>query len=173
MQLSAPNIFFIGHPEFLQLFETLLPKFLLEGIMKKTILMSTIFILFLFYGMGSSYGDMYYRTYEITAISGNSLTLVDKDGNQIVVNQDPGDYRVGYKVRYDNVRDILKIERWQDYTVLEISSDSITLLHKNGDKLELAANELKTPISDFKKGDAVSYDSLDKKLKLTAELHKY
>jgi hypothetical protein len=76
-------------------------------------------------------------------------------------------------VRYDNVRGILKKERWQDYTVLEISSDSITLIHKNGDKLKLESGDLKTQISDFKKGQEVSYDSVDNHLKLTAELHKY
>jgi len=141
--------------------------------MKKTVLMPTILILFLFCGLERSFGDLYYRTYEIVAISANSLTLVDKDGNQIVVNKDPEDFKVGYKVRYDNVRDILKKERWQDYTVLEISSDSITLLHKNGDKLKLEAGDLKTHISDFKKGDAVSYDSVDKELMLTEKLHKY
>jgi len=140
--------------------------------MKKTILMSTILILFLFCSLELSFGDTYYRTYEIAAISANSLTLVDEDGNQIVVNQAPKDFKVGYKVRYDNVRDILKKERWQDYTVLEIASDSITLLHKNGDKLKLESADLKTPISDFKKGDAVSYDSIGKELKLTEELHK-
>lgn len=115
-------------------------------------------------------------TYEIVAISDNSLTLVDNDGNQIKVNHDPKDYKdykVGYKVRYDNVRDIIKIERWQDYTVLEVTSDSIILLHKNGDKLKLESSDLKTHISEFKVGDAVSYDSVDEHLKLTEELHKY
>jgi hypothetical protein len=141
--------------------------------MKKTILMSTILILLLISSLELSFGDTYYRTYEIAAISANSLTLVDNDGNQIVVNQAPGDYKVGYKVRYDNVRHILKKERWQDYTVLDVSSDSITLVHMNGDKLTLQSGELKTHISDFKKGDAVSYDSVGKELKLTAELHKY
>lgn len=143
--------------------------------MKKTILLSAILILFLFCGLESGYGDMYYRTYEIVAISDNSLTLVDNDGNQIKVNHDPKDYKdykVGYKVRYDNVRDIIKIERWQDYTVLEVTSDSIILLHKNGDKLKLESSDLKTHISEFKVGDAVSYDSVDEHLKLTEELHK-
>ena len=143
--------------------------------MKKTILLSAILILSLFCGPESGYGDMYYRTYEIVAISDNSLTLVDNDGNQIKVNHDPKDskdYKVGYKVRYDNVRDIIKIERWQDYTVLEVTSDSIILLHKNGDKLKLESSDLKTHINEFKVGDAVSYDSVDEHLKLTEELHK-
>ena len=64
--------------------------------MKKIILLPTILILFLFSGLESSHGDMYYRTYEVVAISDNGLTLVDEDGNQIEVNQDPKDYKVGY-----------------------------------------------------------------------------
>ncbi len=173
MQISAPCLPLIVIQKFLKLFETLLHKLLLGGFMKKTILISSILILFLFCVLESSYGDMYYRTYEIIAISVNNLTLVDNDGNQIEVNKDPKDYKVGYKVRYDNVRDILKIERWQDYTVLEISGDSITLLHRNGDKFKLESGDLKSHISDFKKGYAVSYDSVGKELKLTEKLHKY
>jgi hypothetical protein len=171
--LSASGILLMSIKVFLKLIEILLHNLQTEGIMKKIILIPTILILFLFCGLESSYGDMYYRTYEVVAISDNSLTLVDEDGNQIEVNQDPKDYKVGYKVRYDNVRGILKKERWQDYTVLEISSDSITLIHKNGDKLKLESGDLKTQISDFKKGQEVSYDSVDNHLKLTAELHKY
>jgi hypothetical protein len=170
--LPAPGIPLKFIQVLLKLLETLLHNLQTEGIMKKIILLPTILILFLFCGLESSHGDMYYRTYEVVAISDNGLTLVDEDGNQIEVNQDPKDYKVGYKVRYDNVRGILKKERWQDYTVLEISSDSITLIHKNGDKLKLESGDLKTHISDFKKGEAVSYDSVDKHLKLTAELHK-
>ncbi len=140
--------------------------------MKKTILIPTIVMLFLFCSLGSSYGDMYYRTYEVVAISGNSLTLVDNDGIEIEVNKDPKDYKVGYKVRYDNVKNILKKERWQDYTVIKISNNSITLRHKNGDILKLESGDLKTHINKFKKNDHVSYDSVGKHLKLTEKLHK-
>ena len=140
--------------------------------MKKTILIPTIVMLFLFCSLGSSYGDMYYRTYEVVAISGNSLTLVDNDGIEIEVNKDPKDYKVGYKVRYDNVKNILKKERWQDYAVIKVSNNSITLRHKNGDILKLEAGDLKTHISKFKKDDHVSYDSVGKHLKLTEKLHK-
>jgi hypothetical protein len=144
----------------------------MERVMKKTILIPTIVILFLFCGLSSSYGDMFFRIYEIVEISDNSLILVDSDGIQIEVNKDPKNYKVGYKVRYDNVRDILKKERWQDYTVIKVSNNSITLKHKNGDILKLDSGDLKSHINKFKKGDAVSYDSIDGHLKLTEELHK-
>jgi hypothetical protein len=144
----------------------------MEKVMKNIILIPAIVILLLFCGLGSSYGKTYYRTYEIVTISENSLVLVDNDGIQIEVNKDPKDYKVGYKVRYDNVRNILKKERWQDYTVIKLSNNSITLKHKNGDILKLKSGDLKTQISKFKKNDHVSYDSVGGHLKLTKDLHK-
>jgi hypothetical protein len=133
----------------------------------KRVVMAAIAMLFLFCTINSSFGDTFWRTYEVVAISDNSLTLVDSDGIQIEVNKDPKDYKVGYKVRYDNVRDILKKDHWQDYTVIKVSSSSITLKHKTGDTITLGSGDVKTHISDFKKGDKVSYDSVDKHIKLT------
>ena len=134
--------------------------------MKKFVI-PTIAMLFLFCGINSSFGDTFWRTYEVVAISDNSLTLVDEDGNQGEVNnKDNIDIKVGYKVRYDDVRKVLKKDRWQDYTVRKVSSSSITLVHKTGDTLTLKAGDLKTHINKFKKGDHVSYDSVDKHLKL-------
>jgi hypothetical protein len=134
--------------------------------MKKFVI-SAIAMLFMFCTISSSFGDTFWRTYEVVAISDNSLTLVDSDNIQIEVSKDPKDYKVGYKVRYDDVRDVLKKDRWQDYTVRKISSSSITLVHKTGDTLTLKAGDLKTHINKFKKGDHVSYDSVGKHLKLT------
>ena len=134
--------------------------------MKKA-LIPVFVLLFLVFGLGSSLGDTYWRTYEVVAKSADSLTLVDSDGNQVEVDKDPENYEVGYKVRYDDVRKVLKKDRWQDYTVRKVSSNSITLAHKGGDKITLESGDLKTHISKFKKGDMVSYDSVDKHLKLT------
>jgi hypothetical protein len=133
----------------------------------KRLLILAFSILFLLCFANSSFGDTFWRTYEVVAISANSLTLVDSDNTQIEVNKDPKDYKVGYKVRYDDVRDVLKKDRWQDYTVRKVSSSSITLAHKTGDTLTLGSGDLKTHLGKFKKGDAVSYDSVDKHLKLT------
>ena len=133
----------------------------------KRVLIPVFVLLFLVFGPGSSMGDTYWRTYEVVAKSADSLTLVDSDGNQVEVNKDPENYEVGYKVRYDSVRDVLKKGRWQDYTVLKVSGSSITLVHKSGDKLTLESGDLKTRISKFKKGDMVSYDSVDRHLKLS------
>ena len=134
--------------------------------MKKLVIL-TFAMLFLFCSITSSFADTFWRTYEVVAISANSLTLVDSDGVQIEVNKDPKDYKVGYKVRYDDVRNVLKKDRWQDYTVRKVSSSSITLDHKTGDTLTLKSGDVKTQLGKFKKGDAVSYDSVGKHLKLT------
>ena len=68
--------------------------------MKKA-LIPIFVLLFLVFGLGSSLGDTYWRTYEVVAKSADSLTLVDSDGNQIEVNKGPKHYAVGYRVRYD------------------------------------------------------------------------
>jgi hypothetical protein len=138
-----------------------------EEIEMKRLVIPVIGMLFLFCTISSSFGDTYWRTYEITAISDNSLTLLDDDGIQIEVNQDPKGYKVGYKVRYDNVRYTLKKDLWQDYKVIRISANSITLEHKTGDTLTLESGDLKSHIGDFKKGEMVSYDTVNKHLKLT------
>ena len=103
----------------------------------KIFLVPMLAILFLLCTISTSFGDSFYRTYEVLAKSDNSLTLVDSEGYGVKVNKDPKDYKVGYKVRYDSVRDILKKNHWQDYTVRKISSSSITLKHKTGDSLTL------------------------------------
>jgi hypothetical protein len=132
----------------------------------KRLMMPLLVCLFMFSFASTGFGDTYWRTYEVVAISDNSLTLVDSDNTQIEVNKDPKDYKVGYKVRYDDVRDVLKKNRWQNYTVRKVSSSSITLVHKTGDTLTLGSGDVKTHLGKFKKGDTVRYDSIDKHIKL-------
>jgi hypothetical protein len=132
----------------------------------KKLMMPLLVCLFMFSFASTGFGDTYWRTYEVVAISDNSLTLVDSDNTQIEVNKDPKDYKVGYKVRYDDVRDVLKKNRWQNYTVRKVSSSSITLVHKTGDTLTLGSGDVKTHLGKFKKGDTVRYDSIDKHIKL-------
>jgi hypothetical protein len=106
--------------------------------------------------------DDYYRTFEIIAIGANSLTLEDSDGNVIEVDKDPGDYKVGYKVRYDSVRNRLRPYRWQDYEVTAVADDAITLQHATGDTLSV-----KGYFKDkYKVGDLVRYDSVGDKLQM-------
>lgn len=107
----------------------------------------------------------FYRTFEIIAITDKGLTLQDNDGNLIEVAKDAGDYKAGYNVRYDSVRNRLKAYRWQDYEVAEISSGSITLQHKTGDIISVAGNYA----GRFDIGDQVRYDTIDKKIQPAAD----
>ena len=102
----------------------------------------------------------YYRTFEVISITENSLTLQDSDGNVIEVDKDPGDHKVGYKVRYDSVRKRLRAYSWQDYEVSAISGDSITLQHETGDMLSVQGNYT----GKYDIGDQVRYNSVDNKL---------
>ena len=114
-------------------------------------------------------GD-YYRTYEITALGDNSLTLKDNDGNVIEVEKPaPDDYKVGYKVRYDSVRKRLKPYRWQDYTVTAVSDEAITLLHKSGETLTVPGQYSK----EYKVDDSVRYDSVSNKLQPEDEVSQW
>ena len=106
-----------------------------------------------------------YRTFEIIAISDGILTLRDSDGNTIEVDRDSEDFRVGYMVRYDSIRNRLRHYRWQDYRVKAISRDTITLQHKTGDILSLPGNYS----GEFEIGDEVRYDSVGKKLEAAEE----
>ena len=102
----------------------------------------------------------YYRTYEIIDITENGLTLEDSKGNTIEVDKDPKDHKVGYKVRYDKVRKRLRAYRWQDYKVIAISGNRITLQHKTGDVLTVEKNYA----DKYDIGEQVRYDSVDNKL---------
>ncbi len=107
----------------------------------------------------------YYRTFEVLSITENGLTLQDSDGNVIEVDKDPKDYKIGYKVRYDSVRKRLRAYRWQDYRVIAISGDSITLQHKTGDTLTAKGNYS----GKYNIGDQVRYNSVDNKLQADEE----
>jgi len=130
--------------------------------MKKLGIISLVIIFSIFTAFQHSEAKRknYYRTFEIISISENGLTLKDNDGNVIEVDKDPRDYKVGYKVRYDSVRKRLRAYRWQDYKVVAISGDNITLKHKTGDTLSVEGNYS----GKYDIGDQVRYDSVDNKL---------
>ena len=105
-------------------------------------------------------GEDFYRTFEIIDITENGMVLQDNDGNTIVVDKDPANYKIGYKVRYDSVRKRLRAYRWQDYKVITISGDSLTLQHKTGDTLSVQGNFK----GKYNIGDQIRYDSVGNKL---------
>ena len=117
-------------------------------------------VIFIGYQDSDAKGENFYRTYEIIGMTENSLTLQDSYDKVIEVNKDPKDYKVGYKVRYDKIRKRLRAYRWQDYEVVAISGDRITLQHKTGDTLTVG----KHYADKYNIGDQVRYDSVDNKL---------
>jgi len=134
--------------------------------MKKLGMMVLVLSFFIFTGFAlgqsvdSGRGKNFYRTFEIIAISGTVLSLQDPDGNVIEVDKDPAGYKVGYKVRYDSVRKRLRPYRWQEYEVVAVSGDSMTLQHKTGDILSVAGYY----VNKYNIGDEVRYDSVGDKI---------
>ena len=106
-----------------------------------------------------------YKTYEIVQITENGLTLTDSDGNVVEVIKDPTGYKVGYKVRYDKIRNRMRPYRWQDYQVTAVSDTTITLQHKTGDTIVLKGNYQ----GEYEVGDQVRYDSIGQNLKESSE----
>jgi len=122
-------------------------------------ILAFFFILIVFQQANATKDD-YYRTYEIIEISENGLTLQDSSGNTVIADEAPYDYKVGYKVRYDKVRKRLRLNRWQDYEVIAVSGDKVTLKHKTGDTITVK----KKYTDKFNVGDLVRYDSVGNKL---------
>jgi hypothetical protein len=86
--------------------------------------------------------------------------LEDGDGNVIEVARDTENFKVGYKVRYDSVRKRLRAYRWQDYEIIALEGDAITLKHKTGDILSVKNNYG----NKYAIGSQVRYDSVNSKL---------
>jgi len=128
-----------------------------------------ILLFFVFILAGNAVGKDRYRTFEIIGLSEGGLTLQDNDGNVIEVEKDSGDYKVGYKVRYDSTRNRLRGYRWQDYTVSAVTDKSITLQHLSGDILNLKGDYTK----EYKVGDQVRYDSVGDKLQQDDESRQW
>ena len=135
----------------------------------KRLLIPAIVILFLLTCINSSLGRTFWRTYEVVEISENSLILKDLNyaGGPIEVKNDPTGYKVGYRVRYDGVRDVLRKSQWQDYTVTGASDFSLTIEHKGGEILKFEDGFE----GKYKVGDKVSYDANEQDLMLSKDLY--
>lgn len=126
-----------------------------------------IFILAGFQMSGASTQD-YYRTYVIVEITENGLTLQDSQGNTIEIDKDPKDYKVGYLVRYDKIRNRLRGNQWQEYTVTAVSGNTVSLQHKNGETLSVDGYYG----GKYNIGDQVRYNSARNELKAAKESNK-
>ena len=138
--------------------------------MKKLGIYIFVISVFVFIGFQSSNAakDDYYRTYEIIEITENGLTLQDSKGNTIEIDKDPKDYKVGYIVRYDKIRNRLRKNIWQKYKVTAMTRDTVTLQHKTGDTLTVDGYYT----GKYNVGDQVRYNSDRNKLKADKESAK-
>jgi hypothetical protein len=123
------------------------------------------FFIFTSFQYGEAKRKNYYRTFEIIGINEQGLILQDSDANVIQIDRDPGNFKVGYKVRYDSVRKRLRAYRWQDYEIIALEDDSITLQHKTGDILAIKNNYA----GKYAIGALVRYDSVNNKLQPAAD----
>ena len=131
-----------------------------------------VFIIFIsiltgFQMSGASNKD-YYRTYEIIEITENGLILQDSTGNTIEIDKDPKNYKVGYIVRYDKIRNRLRGNQWQEYTVTAVFSNTVSLQHKSGETLSVDGYYS----GKYNVGDQVRYNSARKELKAAKESNK-
>ena len=135
----------------------------------RRLLIPAIVIMFLLACISSSFGRTFWRTYEVVSISEDGLILKDLNyaGGPIEVKRDPTGYKVGYKVRYDGVRGVLRKSLWQDYTVTEASDFSLTIEHKSGDILKFKDGFE----GKYKVGDKVSYNANKEDLMLSKDLY--
>ena len=134
----------------------------------RRLLIPAIVILFLLTCISSSFGRTFWRTYVVEEVTDNSLILKDiYTGGMVEAQKDPTGYKVGYRVRYDGVRDVLRKSQWQDYTVTGASDFSLTIEHKGGEILKFEDGFE----GKYKVGDKVSYDANEQDLMLSKDLY--
>ena len=138
--------------------------------MKKLGIYIFVISVFVFIGfqLSEAAKDDYYRTYEIIGITENGLTLQDSKGNTVEIDKNPKDYKVGYIVRYDKIRNRLRKNSWQKYKVTAVTRDAVTLQHKTGDTLSVDGYY----IGKYNVGDQVRYNYDKNKLKAAEESDK-
>ena len=96
------------------------------------------------------------------------MTLQDSKGNTVEIDKNPKDYKVGYIVRYDKIRNRLRKNSWQKYKVTAVTRDAVTLQHKTGDTLSVDGYY----IGKYNVGDQVRYNYDKNKLKAAEESDK-
>lgn len=129
----------------------------------KKLLIFAISLVVIFVSFQNSYAKTFWRTYEVAEITKEGLVLKDFEGQRFLVNKDPSGYKVGDVVRYDSVKDRLKMSAWQPATVLTISDSSVTMQLNNGDTVDVP---MKSSYRDqFKEGDQVNYKAVTGQIK--------
>ncbi|UCD65844.1 MAG: hypothetical protein JSW69_07500 [Deltaproteobacteria bacterium] len=117
-----------------------------------------------------------WQDYKIAAISDNRIKLQHKTGDTLFVEGNFRDkYSIGDQVRYDAVDNKLQPHKdsgqWKQYTVVEATSNEITLKSNDGQQIILSLDNNLFPerrgvyIGKYKVGDLVRYNATTNKLK--------
>ena len=130
--------------------------------MKKFIFFA-IALFLVFFGFQQSYAKTYYRTFEIAEITSEGIVLKDFEGGRLLVNKDASGLKVGDSVRYDTVRNVLKINPWQPATITKMGNNSLTLQFSNGERANV--NIKSNYRNKFNKGDQVHYSASKDQIK--------
>jgi hypothetical protein len=132
----------------------------------KRLIIITVALLIVIGFFSNSYarrGRNYYKTYEIVDFRVDGIVLQDFEGTRFLVDKDKQGYKIGDQVRYDNVRNRLKKSPWQPGTVTKVTNRVISLRLSDGNKVDV--NMKSSWQGQFKKGDTVSYNVSNGKLK--------
>jgi len=129
---------------------------------KKLLILSISFLL-VFALFENSYAKTYYRTFEVAEITGEGIVLEDFEGGRLLVHKNPSGYKVGDIVRYDTVRDVIKMSPWQPAKVISMTDRSVTLQLNNGEVTEI--NMRSSYRNQFEEGDRVYYKASSGQIK--------
>ncbi|KPJ99261.1 MAG: hypothetical protein AMJ60_05595 [Desulfobacterales bacterium SG8_35] len=129
----------------------------------KRLAILAIALLATFLLFNNSYGRTFYRTFEVVEIQPDGIVLQDFEGSRLLVDKAPNGLKVGDIVRYDTVRNVLKISPWQPAKVINMTDRTVTLQLNNDDYIEI--NMRSSYQNQFQVGDTIQYKASSGQIK--------
>ena len=129
----------------------------------KTLILLAIPLFLILTFFQDSYGRTFYRTFEVVEIQPDGIVLKDFEGSRLLVDKAPSGFKVGDIVRYDSVRNVLKISPWQPAKVITMTDRAVTLQLNNGDTIEI--NMRSSYQNQFQQGDTIQYKASSGQIK--------
>ena len=126
----------------------------------KKLLIPLLLFFTVFFSLSNADARTYWRTFLVDEVTSQGIILRDFEGNRFLVDKSPdkikgGPVKAGDYVRYETVKNKMKIHPWQPARITEIGNNSITLMLHNGETAEV--NMKRGYRDQFKKGDLVEY----------------
>ena len=115
-----------------------------------------------------------WQDYEVQGVTSEGITLKHKTGDEVTVQGNfSGKFTIGDKVRYDTVDGKIlpakKLIQWEQYEVIEVSYNKLTLKNERGEIVTLHAKEFAgfqgEYFGSYEVGELVQYDAEKNKLK--------